>query len=61
MSEFKREIVPQLVKIDLIRGGSGKPGRTTLGSAWVEYIDQLERSGYISDKQADNWDNPFSR
>jgi len=61
ISEFKREVIPDLKAYDLRRGGTGKLSKTTIGSAWVEYIDALERAEYISEKQAENWDNPFHR
>ena len=56
IAEFKREVIPELRRIY-----HGKLTKTTVGSAWVDYIDQLARNDYISMKQADQWDNPFNR
>ena len=61
IAEFKRAVIPELVKFDLKCGGNGKPRKTTIGSAWVDFIYSLERTGFISEKQADSWDNPFNR
>lgn len=30
-----------------------------LREAWHIYVDGLNRQGFITDKQADNWSNPF--
>jgi len=55
VAEFRREVIPELKK------RYGKLTKTTVGSAWVEYIDELERAEYISMKQAASWGNPFNR
>jgi hypothetical protein len=61
VAEFKREVIPEIQELEHKRGHKGKVSKTTLGSAWVMYIDQLERGGYISEEQAEDWDNPFNR
>lgn len=33
--------------------------RPAIREAWVYYVDHLERTGNISQRQAETWDNPF--
>jgi hypothetical protein len=37
----------------------GKRDKVAVRTAWVEYIDQLRRENEITEKQAQEWDNPF--
>jgi hypothetical protein len=55
IAEFKREVMPEVIK------RHGRKDKSSMGEAWVNYIDNLERVGYISTRQAFNWDNPFYR
>lgn len=55
LAVFNREIKPRVIPED---GARDKPA---IGEAWVIYVDNLERNGFITQKQAANWGNPFYR
>ena len=48
--------------VKLFKEGSditGVKDKPALGQAWSLYIDLLHRDGYITDRQVQNWSNPF--
>jgi len=48
--------------VKLFKEGSditGVKDKPSLGQAWCMYIDSLHREGYITDRQVQNWSNPF--
>lgn len=49
LADFKANVVHHL-------GSADKPA---LGQAWCDYVDDLCRTGQITAKQAQKWDNPF--
>ncbi len=49
LADFKANVLPNVPSND-------KPAK---GEAWCRYVDLLHRDGRITDKQAQNWDNPF--
>lgn len=49
LADFKANVLPNVPSND-------KPAK---GQAWSMYVDRLHRDGQITDKQAQNWDNPF--
>lgn len=51
LADFKANFLPSVPSND-------KPAK---GQAWVMYVEQLHREGQITDRQAQNWDNPFYR
>ena len=38
-----------------------KNDKPALSFAWCTFVDGLQKDGSISEKQAHNWDNPFSK
>lgn len=49
LADFKANVLSSVPSND-------KPAK---GEAWCMYVDHLHREGKITDKQAQNWDNPF--
>ena len=48
--------------LKLFKEGADNQGvkdKPALGYAWSLYIDLLHRDGYITDRQVQNWSNPF--
>lgn len=53
---FKEEILPQVIKHYESDGIKDIPARRF---AWSTFVDSLCKDGQITDKQYNNWDNPF--
>jgi hypothetical protein len=53
---LKRTAIKLFKEAENITGVQDKPA---LGQAWSMYIDSLHRDGYITDRQVQNWSNPF--
>jgi len=49
LADFKANVLPGIPSHD-------KPAKA---EAWVVYVDHLHREGQITDKQAQNGNNPF--
>lgn len=48
--------------VKLFKEGADNQGvkdKPALGYAWSMYIDMLHSDGYITDRQVQNWSNPF--
>lgn len=52
-AKFRKHDLPYLVR------GNGKRDKTAIRCAWNDYVDALNKSGYITDRQAYTWTNPF--
>lgn len=49
LADFKANVLPSVPSND----------KSAKGQAWSMYVDLLHREGQITDKQAQNWHNPF--
>ena len=49
LKQFNQEIKPNLKHQDKI----------ALSEAWNNYIDSLQKDGYLTEKQVSTWTNPF--
>lgn len=54
LKDFKKHVIPEIIK------RYGEDDVVAMRTAWVNYTDDLHRSGMISDNQVNSWDNPFS-
>ena len=56
MKIFKEEILPSIIKRYEMDGIKDKPARA---EAWNNFTDSLCEDGQITNKQYNNWTNPF--
>jgi hypothetical protein len=56
MKIFKEEILPSIIKRYESDGIKDKPARA---EAWNNFTDSLCEDGQITNKQYNNWTNPF--
>lgn len=50
---FKEGVMPRVIR------KSGKKDYPAMRQAWNDYVDTLQKEGYISEYQADTWQNPI--
>lgn len=53
LTDFKRDIYPLIIK------SYGVKDKVALAEAWNNYTDSLCKEGLITQKQYNNWENPF--
>jgi hypothetical protein len=53
LKSFRAHVAPA------VREQYGRHDNPAIREAWVTWIDDLARSGQITDRQVRTWDNPF--
>jgi len=56
LENFKKYVLPHIKKKYEKDGIVDKPARS---QEWCNYVDSLQKSGVITQEQADTWSNPY--
>lgn len=53
----KREVVAEFLEWWAATGIRNDPTRKRC--AWCDFVDELNKAGHVTDRQANTWSNPF--